>query len=252
MKGFRKFGYRLLFGLVSTMTLANSAWAASLQENARGHYDLANYLSRTGQHSKAIEEYTAAYRLSPDSLVGRYSLQALSGYRVPTSTKTSSLSQTLIRQSNEIKQRSSIDAEKTIKSRARFTEAKFRQIEANKNADIEDVIANPSYQTALNPYYNNGYGYPGYRHGYLPIGQGIKTVDPVATQARIDTVKNNAELEKRRLAQVASAKEEQLRETADQKARIVEEAAHNLHTQMTGRGVKLDPGNSNLYVRSYK
>lgn len=251
MKGLKKVGYYFLFGLFTTIGLTNSAWAASLSENARGHYELAHYLSKSGQHSKAIEEYLAAYRLSPDSMVGRYSLQALSGYGVSTKTRTGSLSSTLLRQSAELKQRSSIDAEKTIKSRARFTEAKYRQIEANKNADIQDVIANPSYQTALNPY-QTGYGYPGYNQGFIRNGIGYKTIDPVATQARIETVKNNAELEKRRLAQVSSEKEEELRATANEKARIIEEAAHNLHTQISGRGVKLDPSASNLYVRSYK
>ncbi len=233
----------LLLGLLSFITNNTEAVAASLTENADAHYRRAHYHAKSGNHNKAIEEYSTAYRLSPNSLVGRYSYQALTSYGVVVDNNK------IQKQAREFRKRQGEFARKEIVSRNRFTADRLRTIENEKNADIRDVINNPSYKTALNPYFGNGY----YPNNFNRHNSGlIRVPDPVATQARIDLVKAEAENKKQRLIEVANQKSDQLLDSATRKAEMIDETAMNLASQMTGKGVKLQSRGTNLYVRSYR
>lgn len=231
----------VLFGLL-TLLSTGRVEAASLVENARAHYRLAHHLAKNGEHERAIEEYSTAYRLSPDSLVGRYSHQALTSYGVVADQSK------IRKQVEEMRARQGNFAKKEILSRNRFTSNKLKNIENQKNQDIRDVFNNPSYKTAFNPYFpNNPYVRVGRLHNPF-----VKVPDPVATQARIDLVKADAESRKQQLIEVANQKSNQLLDTASRKAALIEESAENLSSQMTGKGTRLKARGTNLYVRSYR
>ena len=240
-----------IISLVSSATSPTGALAAFLTESARSHYDQAHNLARAGDHNKAIDQYLAAYKLDPDSLVGRYSYSALRSYglseKLLAGPRTAS---TVYRQTEELKARTGANARDQISSRAQFDSARLRKIEQEKADDIDQVIANPTLKTVYNPYYSNGFGYNRYR--YPNTGGFIRTVDPVATQARIDQVKARAEAKKQRELELAKAKADELERVADHKSSLVEESARNLESQMSGRGVTLQAHGTNLYVRSYR
>ncbi len=240
----------LTLGIIFSLSCATSAQAATLVENARAHYEAGNALVRVGKHQQAIEEYRAAYRLNPKSQIGRYSLQALATYGIGTDTTPAPDTSAIKRQSQELKAQALENTEQNIKSSERGANSKIQNIEASRNASVNDVLANPSLQTTVlpSPYYRYDW-----RTGRYYNPRSIVTnVDPAATQARVDQVNANADQQKQKIKAYYDEKAAEMRKSAAERAKIIDESASNLESQTRGSGVKIDASTSNLYVRQYK
>lgn len=259
-------------GIVATTGSAHAA-TATTTNSARAHYELANALVKAGKEEQAIAEYKTAFRLSPDSQIGAFSLRALNAFgqlqpvagavgpespkgkeiarllqgRVgavgPESPKTNEIA----RQALELKAQAKRQAADNIKTTNRGAQNQINNIEVEKTAAVNDVLANPSIQSTVVPVFNPF----GFRRNRFGFGI-VNSVDPVATQARIDQVKNIAELRKNQVKAQAADRNERLVEAQEERARLIDESADNLQTQTIGKGVQLDASQSNLFVRTYR
>jgi len=235
-----------LMALVFGTSTAQGAIALSSSEDALSHYLLANALVKEGKHQEAIEEYRTAYRLFPESRVGEQSLIALNAYGVDLESPSQTES-TIRRQSQEFKAETDRSTEAEINHTVRYADAKLANIEAAKNTAVVNVLNNPSLQSTFVPYgyYRNRFGY------YYAPGAVVTSIDPIATQARVDAVRATAEQAKVDVKTQAASHIEQARAFSQERSRIIDETANNLESQMSGRGVKLKVQGTNLYVRSY-
>lgn len=244
-------------GVLATTGSANAA-TATTSNSALAHYELANALVKAGKAEQAIDEYKIAFRLSPNSQVGAFSLQALNAFgqlsQVASNQQLNANPQIAVnprndinRQSQELKAQAKRQAELNIRDTNRGAQNQISNIEVEKAAAVNNVLANPSIQSTVVPVFNPF----GFRRNRFGFGI-VNTVDPVATQARINQVNNLAELQKDRVKAQAADRNERLLEAQQERSRLIDESADNLQSQTVGKGVKLDAGNSNLFVRTYK
>ncbi len=243
----------LALAVIAALAVPGKAAASAVTEEALAHLQLANRLVHSGKHEQAIAEYQAAYGLSPNGQIGLYSRKALAAYGVnPDAAANSQASSEIQRQSNEAKLQAFQHTNDQIKNTERTAKSQIDRIESEKTAAVNDVIANPSIQYSVVPTYGYGlYRTPfGFRR-YAPAAV-VSTIDPVATQARIDGVNNRAQQLEKTVKEDAADKAERLKESAQERARLIDESASNLQTQMSGKGVKLNPTGTNLYIRSYR
>lgn len=248
MKFLKTAGIALLAGLVTTLTAVSGANASTITETSRLHYTRANALVKSGNHREAVHHYKQAYRLNPSGRVGQYSKIALAHYGVSPVQETNPVTtNTILTQAREWKKRSAQTTRARIDSRSRNIEGKIRDIESNERATIQNIRNNPSYKTVFVPHYNGFYPY-----GFRNTGSFVRVVDQAATQARIDSVREQVAARKKRIREVTLAKENQLKDDHFKHSEMILETASNLQSQMVGRGTKLDPQRSNLYIRSYR
>lgn len=240
----------LIIGVVAVATTGSATAAtATTSMTALEHYQLANALVKAGKAEQAIPEYKSAFLLSPRSQVGAFSLQALSafGQLQPTAAAVGSESSStneIARQSQEMKALAKRQADNSIRDTKRGAQNQINNIEVERTTAVNNVLANPSIQSTVVPVFNP------FRRNRFGFGV-VNTVDPVATQARIDQVNNVAALQRDRVQAQAADKAERLKEAQEERSRLIDESADNLQSQTVGKGVKLNAGRSNLFVRTY-
>lgn len=242
----------LMIGLLTALTSATQAYGSSLSETSISHYKRANAHVKRGNHRQAVAEYKQAYRLAPESTVGKYSLRALAYYGLSANeVGVSKQASSFQKQAEKLKLKSLEDAKNRINSRANSINYELKKIEDDERASIENIRNNPSYMTQV---VGHNVGFNPYHRRYYRSGFGtlVRTVDPVATQARIDAVKAQAKERKARITDFSNKKNNQLIATHNKRSQMLDEMAENMHSQMFGKGVKLNPNGSNLYVRTYQ
>ncbi len=213
------------------------------------HYELANSLAKAGHNEDAIVEYRTAYKLAPNGLVGRYCLQALEAYnRASTSGRIQQEAAELVSETN-------VETEREVKQTLRNANSQSNAIDIQKNNAVARVLATPSVRNVVVPVFpgfvsrpfNNGFGF-----GQTPFGI-ARVVDEAATSARIEDVRARAEAEKNAVIATAADRTDHLRSWSAERARLLNQTASNLQTQMdSSSGVQINPAGTNLYVRQYK
>jgi hypothetical protein len=244
-----------MIGVLAGLISGSAAFGATLTEEATAHLQLANAYVHAGRHNDAIEEYKSAYNLNPTGKIGEYSLRALTAYKVTPNVATRAQANDQIhRQSEEFKANLELRLKDDIKVSERSANNRIHAIEEEKNAAVENVIANPSIRTTVvSPLYGGYHATPfGYRYYGAPATV-ISSVDPVLTQARINLVNHRADLAKEKIASDNAEREEELKARSLTHEKLIDESARNLESQMTDNGsVHLNPNGTNLYVRSYR
>lgn len=243
--------------------------AAQTPRNARIHYYRANTLAKLGRHPEALREYRISYSLDPYGDCASYCRAALRAYGDPvahapllgvgshsalaTITSAVGVDQALARVDTQARSAS----RKLLQSAQ--AEADFQQglgeIQAQRIRDrAADEIASIRPTVLIGHKLHHVPGQlPGGHYRYLPFVQGAGFTP--SQLAQMELIKERSAIDQvsaRRTAQIQAARNARI---ISEKARLLEDTAANLGSQMTRTSlpdsVTLKPTGTNLYVRNY-
>jgi len=228
--------------------------------DARIHYYRANALVKLGRHKEAIREYGVAYSLDPGGDCASYCEAALEAYGLEsprqvaerTAVDTRSITASDI---NDARVRISLQAQEATGRllRSGQQEAAFQQrlgdIQAQRIGDNAAAeIASIRSSVLL------GVGFRRSRFGAQPFFFRQVGFTP-GQSAQADLIRQQAASAQASARRTAQIQAQRAAEIAAEKARLLDETAANLQSQMLEASlpgsVTLNPVGTNLYVRNY-